>query len=95
MKVKNIVSAVALAGLVGTGSAAFVEANVESRQPVEVKTEAVKGKAVSLLPPNKGWKLVWNDEFDQREIDRTKWMCRESFWARTSPRSRTTSRACR
>ena len=51
MKVKNIVLAVSLAVSAGTGSAAFVEANVESRQPVEVKTEAVKGKAASLLPP--------------------------------------------
>ena len=77
--------AVSLAVSAGTGSAAFVEANVESRQPVEVKTEAVKGKAASLLPPGKGWKLVWNDEFDQREIDRTKWMCRESFWGADFP----------
>ena len=27
----------------------------------------------SLLPPGKKWKLVWNDEFDGTELDRTKW----------------------
>ena len=27
----------------------------------------------SLLPSGKKWKLVWNDEFDGIELDRTKW----------------------
>lgn len=34
--------------------------NVENHEP-------------SLLPDGKKWKLVWNDEFDGTELDRTKW----------------------
>jgi len=29
--------------------------------------------APSILPAGKKWKLVWNDEFDGTELDRTKW----------------------
>ena len=29
--------------------------------------------AKSLLPAGKQWKLVWHDEFDGNELDRTKW----------------------
>ncbi len=65
--------------------AKFIEAHVETRAPVQVKTEAVAGKAPSLLPPGKKWTLVWHDEFDRKEIDRTKWMCRESFWGYDFP----------
>ena len=32
----------------------------------------VKGQAPSLLPPG-NWKLVWYDEFDGTELDRSKW----------------------
>jgi len=45
-----------------------------------VQQAKVKGKVSSLLPAGKEWKLVFHDEFDQKEIDRSKWMCRESFW---------------
>ena len=31
------------------------------------------GHASSLLPEGKNWQLVWNDEFDGTELDRTKW----------------------
>ena len=62
-----------------------IEAHVETRAPVQVKAEAVAGKAPSLLPPGKKWTLVWHDEFDRKEIDRTKWMCRESFWGYDFP----------
>ena len=65
--------------------ARFVDARIETRKPVQVKCETVAGKAASLLPPGKKWKLVWHDEFDQKEIDRTKWMCRESFWGSDFP----------
>lgn len=27
----------------------------------------------SLLPPGKKWKLIWHDEFDGTELDRSKW----------------------
>ena len=33
----------------------------------------VEGHEPSLLPEGKEWKLVWNDEFDGTELDRTKW----------------------
>ncbi len=29
--------------------------------------------AQSLLPPGKKWTLIWHDEFDGRELDRSKW----------------------
>lgn len=31
------------------------------------------GHAESLLPPGKNWTLVWHDEFDGTELDRSKW----------------------
>lgn len=68
-----------------TATAKFVPVDMTVRKPVQVKAETVKGKEPSLLPPGKRWKLVWNDEFDGKEIDRTKWMCRESFWGRDFP----------
>lgn len=40
----------------------------------------IKGHEPSYLPKNKEWKLVWSDEFDGRELDRTKWDFRLSFW---------------
>ena len=61
--------------------------DVDIRQvPVtQVSVEAVKGEAASLLPPDRKWKLVWHDEFNGAEIDKTKWMCRESFWGEDFP----------
>ncbi len=67
------------------GFAAFREAHVEDKPVVQISAATVKGKAPSLLPPGKAWKLVWHDEFDGREIDKTKWMCRESFWGQDFP----------
>ncbi|MDF2927221.1 MAG: bglA 1 [Paenibacillaceae bacterium] len=32
--------------------------------------------AASLLPDHKNWTLVWHDEFDGLELDRSKWRCR-------------------
>ena len=60
--------------------ARFVNPEIEKAPVVQVKQAAVPGKADSLLPRGKTWKLVWHDEFDGAEIDKTKWMCRESFW---------------
>lgn len=34
---------------------------------------SVPGQAPSLLPAEAKWKLVWHDEFEGRELDRTKW----------------------
>ena len=38
----------------------------------------------SLLPEG-NWKLVWSDEFDGDELDRTKWDFRLNFWGRPFP----------
>ncbi len=43
--------------------------NVENHEP-------------SLLPEGKEWKLVWSDEFDGKELDRTKWDFRLNFWGK-------------
>lgn len=61
------------------------DVDVKTLPFVAVPRETVAGKAQSLLPPGKRWKLVWHDEFDQKEIDKTKWMCRESFWGADFP----------
>lgn len=42
----------------------------------------VPGHAPSLLPEVCDWKLVWNDEFDGTELDRTKWGFRLNYWGR-------------
>ena len=36
--------------------------------------------ADSFLPEGKEWKLVWHDEFDGTELDKTKWGFRLNFW---------------
>ncbi len=50
-----------------------------------MKEYKVEGHVSSYLPKNKEWKLVWNDEFDGTELDKTKWMFRTHFWGRKSP----------
>ena len=45
----------------------------------------VEGHAPSLLPADKEWKLVWNDEFDGFALDRSKWDFRTDFWGKHSP----------
>ena len=57
-----------------TVEARFVDPEIEKAPVVQVKQAAVPGKADSLLPRGKTWKLVWHDEFDGAEIDKTKWM---------------------
>ncbi|OGV49489.1 MAG: hypothetical protein A2X49_00920 [Lentisphaerae bacterium GWF2_52_8] len=39
----------------------------------------------SLLPEGKKWKLIWNDEFDGTELDRSKWGFRLNFWGKPFP----------
>ena len=41
----------------------------------------IKNHEPSLLPEG-NWKLVWSDEFDGNELDRTKWDFRLNFWGR-------------
>ena len=38
-----------------------------------MKEYKVEGHESSFLPEGKEWKLVWNDEFDGKELDKTKW----------------------
>ena len=64
---------------------AWNDVDIKSRPVVQERVESVGGEAVSLLPPGKKWKLVWHDEFNGPEIDKTKWMCRESFWGADFP----------
>ncbi len=50
-----------------------------------MKHFSLPGHADSLLPENKNWRLVWNDEFDSRELDRSKWGFRRNFWGKPFP----------
>ena len=63
----------------------FNEIDIKPVSVTEVTASAVAGEAPSLLPPGKAWNLVWHDEFNGTEIDKTKWMCRESFWGADFP----------
>ncbi len=63
----------------------FHEIDIAPVPVTEVAVSAVAGEAPSLLPPGKAWNLVWHDEFNGTEIDKTKWMCRESFWGADFP----------
>jgi len=47
-----------------------------------VNTFEIVGHEPSLLPEGKKWDLVWNDEFDGTELDRSKWEFRLNFWGR-------------
>lgn len=38
-----------------------------------MKAYEVKDHAASMLPEGKEWKLVWSDEFDGTELDKSKW----------------------
>lgn len=38
--------------------------DIRTNPVVQVEVEAVPGKAKSLLPPGKNWKLAWHDEFE-------------------------------
>jgi len=63
----------------------FNEIDIAPVPVTQVSATPVAGRAASLLPPGKSWRLAWHDEFDGAEIDRTKWMCRESFWGADFP----------
>ncbi|HQD38973.1 MAG TPA: hypothetical protein PLC26_00395 [Bacillota bacterium] len=38
-----------------------------------MKVFEVPGHEPSLVPKDFDWKLVWHDEFDGTELDRSKW----------------------
>ena len=42
----------------------------------------VTGHEPSLVPDGHKWKLVWQDEFDGTELDRSKWGFRLDFWGK-------------
>ena len=42
----------------------------------------VEGHVSSYLPEGQDWKLIWNDEFDGPELDRSKWDFRLNFWGK-------------
>ena len=46
-----------------------------------MKKFEVNGHEPSYLPEGE-WKLVWNDEFDGPELDRSKWDFRLNFWGK-------------
>lgn len=54
------------------------EANMTALEPVP-------GHAVSLLPADRKWNMIWNDEFDGDRLDETKWMYRLNFWGKPHP----------
>lgn len=53
--------------------------------PVACREAAtVAGRAPSLLPADRKFRLVWHDEFDGTALDETKWSYRTNFWGRTA-----------
>lgn len=50
-----------------------------------MKIKEFEGHRPSFLPEGKEWKMVWNDEFDGTELDKSKWGFRRSFWGKKSP----------
>lgn len=53
--------------------------------PADMISVPVAGHEPSLLPAGCKWKLVWNDEFDGKELDRSKWDYRLNYWGRRNP----------
>ena len=47
-----------------------------------MQTFEVKDHEPSFLPSGIKWKLVWSDEFDGTELDRSKWDFRLNFWGK-------------
>ena len=45
---------------------------------------SISGHEASLLPDGK-WELVWNDEFDGSELDRSKWDYRLNMMGKRFP----------
>ncbi len=45
-----------------------------------MKKFEIKNHEPSFLPEDSQWTLVWADEFDGTELDRTKWDFRLNFW---------------
>lgn len=46
------------------------------------RVASVEGRAVSFLPKDRKFALVWHDEFDGDALDDSKWGYRTNFWGR-------------
>ena len=66
-----LTGAVLLAGAAGSIAANDTETDAKSRIVI-AGTLAPEDAAVAPSP-DQGWQMVWSDEFDGKEIDRTKW----------------------
>lgn len=73
--------AIMVAGALAFGVSRAAEQSTNFRDTC-VTQVTVKGEAPSLLPKNRVFKLVWNDEFDGTELDASKWGFRTNFWGR-------------
>lgn len=62
-----------------------MKANVTPKDAKMTKTFSVENHKESLLPSDKKWSLVWNDEFDGTTLDTDKWDFRTYFWGKRSP----------
>ena len=82
---KSMLSALLALMSVAAAADEFADVTLAGIPRTQVEAQVVDGKEPSMLPPGCKWALVWNDEFDAKEIDRTKWMCRESFWGEDFP----------
>mgnify|MGYP004637114827 FL=1 len=47
-----------------------------------MKEYKVEGHVSSYLPEDREWRLIWNDEFDGKELDTSKWDYRLNFWGK-------------
>ncbi len=70
------------AKMCGVAAALVLASGCEASQsPVEAKDRNSElGLAETSSVDQNGWKLVWSDEFDGDELDRTKWKPEESCW---------------
>ena len=59
--------------------------NTELKEVGMAASYPVADHAASYLPPQKKWKMVWNDEFDGDALDESKWDYRLNFWGAPHP----------
>ncbi|HET6246305.1 MAG TPA: glycoside hydrolase family 16 protein [Tepidisphaeraceae bacterium] len=58
---------------IGLGLCAGVLAAIAADKPAAPATPAPAAKSAESISAPAGWKLVWHDEFEGKELDRTKW----------------------
>jgi beta-glucanase (GH16 family) len=70
-----------LFGCVRTQGAETEPSEPRLRESLSSLTSTVDdGESSDFLPEGKGWKLVWADEFEGRELDTSRWLPEESCW---------------